>query len=670
MVLVSSPIPLLRAAKDTTENPREVPFKDYIKKMNLDLDPIENESEYLYRLSVFSSNMVLIEEFNARPGKREGSMTMGMTRFSHWTQEEFADFVNQGKPPSNVQRPAQAKGLKIPIHKGPLSKTSSSSSYSFSSSLLSSTSSMSKSTGTDYPSDKDWVKTGAVTPVKNQMMCGDCWSFSATGSLEGAYFVEYGELPGNLDTNTGFFGLSEQQLTACDMLSFGCNAGYTESGWIYALENGGLVGEGDYPFVLGDFHGGVIGTGNQTCNSINNFFNINQKVAPNPKTPFTSVDPTVDSFMDAIQLQPISIQIEASSRLFQFYNGGVISNIESYGWFGPNYYPKHLQCGTDLDHAVLLVGYGTFVPVQGNKKGDSIDYWKVKNSWGELWGDDGYVRIERSGDNTCGLLLGGQYPNLGSDKNYDNGVDDDVSPTYSSDAIKTLKQTLDQETAYFLEKNAKTPEQVRPVSVSISGTAVEGQVDNAILCLSQSFFQSHRLMVWIVGFVQNDNTYATYLAFQNDGNDPVGASTFWPFLVQGYNIELSCEALDQYSTTSMNPNNLTVSLETSDLQINELNYIVYGDNDNSAGDVNTYEPPSFIVREQSLFAVLFALVSVIVIFLYMLDYAKRSSLSSRSGRRSNKYMTIEMNDHEIDLGHGPRESTTQMMRMSYQQQDS
>ena len=160
------------------------------------------------------------------------------------------------------------------------------------------------------------------------------------------------------------------------------------------------------------------------------------------------------------------------------------------------------------------------------------------------------------------------------------------------------------------------------------------------------------------------------MAFQNDGDEPVGASTFWPFLVQGYNIELSCEALDQYSTTSMNPNNLTVSLKTSDLQINELNYIVYEDKDNSAGDVNTYEPPSFTVREQSTFAVLFALVSVIIIFLFILDYAKRSSLSSRSGRRSNKYMTIEMNDHEIDLGHGPRKSTTQMMRMSYQQQDS
>ena len=115
-----------------------------------------------------------------------------------------------------------------------------------------------------------------------------------------------------------------------------------------------LAGEGDYPFILGNFHGGVIGTGNQTCDVHRNSHHNNPKVAPDQNRPFTTLHPTVDSFMDAIQLHPISIQIEASSFMFQHYTGGVISNIQSYGRLGPNYYPKEKQCGTDLDHAVLF----------------------------------------------------------------------------------------------------------------------------------------------------------------------------------------------------------------------------------------------------------------------------------------------------------------------------
>jgi len=212
-------------------------------------------------------------------------------------------------------------------------------------------------------SSVDWVTAGAVTGVKDQGSCGSCWSFSTTGCMEGAYYIKKKSL----------VSFSEQQLVSCDTTDSGCNGGLMDYAFEWIQSNGGICKESDYPYVSG--------TGlNPSCKTSCSI------VSGTKPTGWTDVRATESALLSAIAQQPVSVAIEADQIAFQLYKSGVFDS----------------SCGTNLDHGVLAVGYGT---------DSGANYWKVKNSWGE----DGYIRLSRDVSQTggqCGILKSASYVSL------------------------------------------------------------------------------------------------------------------------------------------------------------------------------------------------------------------------------------------------------------------
>nr|BAN20648.1 cathepsin L [Riptortus pedestris] len=215
------------------------------------------------------------------------------------------------------------------------------------------------------PSNVDWRKKGAVTPVKNQGQCGSCWAFSSTGALEGQHFRKTNKL----------ISLSEQNLVDCSQKygNNGCEGGLMDNAFQYVKENHGIDTEKSYPYEGED----------EQC-----------------RFQRRSIGATDTGFMDIPQgdeealqkavatVGPVSVAIDASHSSFQLYSSGV-------------YYEP--ECSSEeLDHGVLVVGYGT--------TDEGEDYWLVKNSWGTRWGEDGYIKMARNRDNNCGIASSASYP--------------------------------------------------------------------------------------------------------------------------------------------------------------------------------------------------------------------------------------------------------------------
>ncbi|KAK9220366.1 hypothetical protein WN943_009016 [Citrus x changshan-huyou] len=288
------------------------------------------QEEHDYRFRVFKANL--------RRAKRrqllDPTAVHGVTKFSDLTPSEFRrQFLGLNR---RLRLPADAQ-------KAPILPTN------------------------DLPTDFDWRDHGAVTGVKDQGACGSCWSFSATGALEGAHFLSTGEL----------VSLSEQQLVDCDhecdpeesgSCDSGCNGGLMNSAFEYILKAGGVEREKDYPYT---------GTDGGSCKF------DKSKIAAAVSN-FSVISSDEDQMAaNLVKHGPLAVGINAV--WMQTYIGGVSCPY---------------ICGKYLDHGVLIVGYGSsgFAPIRFKEK----PYWIIKNSWGENWGENGYYKI-CMGRNVCGV---------------------------------------------------------------------------------------------------------------------------------------------------------------------------------------------------------------------------------------------------------------------------
>lgn len=226
------------------------------------------------------------------------------------------------------------------------------------------------------PSAIDWVQRGKVTRVKDQEWCGGCWAFAVADATESRYAIKHNTMP---------VELSVQEQLDCNHngVNQGCVGGNLPEGYDYIIDHRGLCLASDYKYE-GDDNRKKCAKRSRYCRRKSGQITDYGIVVPNNEK----------ALKVAVSLGPVSIAIEADDERMQLYESGVFSSN---------------NCGTNVDHAMTIVGYGV------ERRYGNLEYWKIKGTWGDSWGEDGYIRVCRNcGKNgrtgECGVTVEAVFP--------------------------------------------------------------------------------------------------------------------------------------------------------------------------------------------------------------------------------------------------------------------
>ncbi|CAL5411385.1 unnamed protein product [Camellia sinensis] len=270
--------------------------------------------------------------------------------FNNAGNQPYKLSINQSADLTNEEFQASHNGYRIPSHARPSKMTP-----------------FRYENVTAVPASMDWRKKGAATPIRIRVnVVRSCWAFSTIAATEGITQLTTGKL----------ISLSEQELVDCDSSGkdAGCKGGYMEGGFAFIVQNKGIATETIYPHSATD----------GTCNTKKEASHAT-KISGYENVPANSKS----ALLKAVANQPISVFIDAGGASCQFYSSRIFTG----------------DCGTDLDHGVTAVGYGTTT--------DGTKYWLVKNSWGTSWGEEGYIRMQRdiaAKEGVCSIAMDSSNP--------------------------------------------------------------------------------------------------------------------------------------------------------------------------------------------------------------------------------------------------------------------
>ena len=291
-----------------------------------------------------------IDARNAEEASVGGTAIHGITQFADRTDEEFKiGYLNYLPPPDAVNRFLESAPINASERKLQITK-------------------------------RNWVGI-LTTPIKDQGFCGSCWAFSAVQQIESA-----GIKAGILSASTT--QISTQQLVSCNTITdsppealsrgwynSGCGGGNMQKAYYYVFWSGGLTSNKLYPYVSGTT--GSTGACNRTRLTD---YKI-KVIAPSLGILLSGEAAQIDYVLNTGPLSALM-----NSLILKTYVSGIISAS---------------VCSTSMNHAVQIVGVDTV-----------NNYWIVRNSWGDTWGQAGYFLLELN-KNTCGISQYTSYVNVG-----------------------------------------------------------------------------------------------------------------------------------------------------------------------------------------------------------------------------------------------------------------